>query len=254
VSRSLENKRFSNYWNKTETYEALKDYIALDFDGLKSKVTQMLAGDCVSIETRSFANDMTTFNSADDVLTLLVHLGYLTYDFDDGTVRIPNEEVKSEFVISIKNLKWPHVVDALNHSDELLKAIWNKESEVVAKGVEAAHEANTSILEYNDENSLSCVLSIALYTANQYYTIIRELPTGKGYADLVFIPRRKWPDKPAMVVELKWDKEAKGALSQIKEKNYISALDDYHGNLLLVGINYDKSDKTHTCVIESLEM
>ena len=253
VSRSLENKRFSNYWNKTETYEALKDYIKLNFDGLKDKIILMLAGERITIDTGSFANDMTTFNDADDVLTLLVHLGYLTYNFEDKTVKIPNNEVRSEFVTAIKSLKWNHVMDAIRASEKLLQAIWNKESEVVAAGIQKVHEQNTSILAYNDENSLSCVLSLALYSATEYYTIIRELPTGKGYADLVFIPRKKFADKPAIIVELKWDKTAKDAISQIKDRNYISALDEYHGKLLLVGINYDKETKTYTCVIETLE-
>ena len=254
VSRSLENKKFASYWNKTETYEALKDYIKLNFDGLKDKITQMLVGESITIETDSFANDMTTFDNADDVLTLLVHLGYLTYNFEDKTVTIPNTEVRAEFVTAIKSLKWNHVVDAIRDSQKLLQAIWNQETDVVAEGIQRVHEQNTSILAYNDENALSCVLSLALYTANDYYTIIRELPAGKGYADLVFIPRKKHHDKPAIIVELKWDKNAKDAIAQIKDKHYSSALDEYQGNVLLAGISYNKETKIHECMIETLEM
>jgi len=252
VTECLESNQFASYWNKTETYEALKDYIMLDFDGLREKVTLLLAGESLEIDTRSFTNDMTSFESADDVLTLLVHLGYLTYNFEDKTVRIPNEEVRGEFMTSIKSLKWNNVVDAIKNSDKMLSAIWNNNPDVVTKGIEQVHEENTSILAYNDENALSCVISLALYTARDYYTTIRELPTGKGYADLVFIPRKKHLDKPAIVVELKWNQTVTGAIDQIKEKNYMLALDEYKGDLLLVGINYDKSEKVHTCVIESL--
>ena len=114
VSECLERKVFSNYWNKTETYEALKDYIMLDFDGLKSKVAQMIAGNDTTVNPNKFKNDMSTFNSADDVLTLLVHLGYLTYNFEKSTVRIPNEEVKGEFINSIEDLgDWSTVVSAI---------------------------------------------------------------------------------------------------------------------------------------------
>jgi len=197
---------------------------------------------------------MSTFNSNDDILTLLIHLGYLSYCTNSETVRIPNEEVKGEFVNSIEDLEgWDTVVSAIHSSEQLLQAIWNKNADVVAESIGKVHEQNTSILAYNDENSLSCVLSLALYTANKYYTIIRELPTGKGYADLVFIPRKKFADKPAMVVELKWNKTVSGAISQIKEKNYISALNEYDGNLLLVGVNYDKGTKMHECVIETFK-
>jgi len=254
VISSLLRKNFSSYWNNTETYEALKDYIMLDFDDLQAKITLMLTGASIPINTKRFTNDMTTFSTADDVLTLLIHLGYLTYNYEISTVRIPNEEVKGEFINSIESLNWNNVVPALKDSNKLLHAIWNRETELITAGIQRVHELNTSILEYNDENSLSCVISLALYSASDYYTVIRELPTGKGYADLVFIPRKKHTDKPAMLVELKWNKDVDGAISQIKKKNYISAMDEYQGNLLLVGINYDKKDKTYTCIIEQVEV
>jgi len=251
VKSCLLNKEFDNYWTDTETYEALKDYIKLNFDGLKNKIAQMISGYDITINPHKFTNDMTTFNSVDDVLTLLIHLGYLTYNFEQATVRIPNEEVKGEFINSIEDLDdWSSVVNTIQKSHQLLQAIWNKEADVVAEAVQKVHEQNTSILEYNDENSLSCALSLALYAATDYYTIIRELPAGKGYADLVFIPRKKHQDKPAMVVELKWNKEAEGAIAQIKKKNYPSTLEEYQNNLLLVGINYEKKEKIYDCVIE----
>ena len=254
VIRCLKQKKLGNYWNKTETYEALKAYIAFDFDCLQSKFTELIAGARLKVNPDKFANDMNTFNSSDDVLTLLVHLGYLSYCEESRTVRIPNEEVKREFINSIEDLDdWDTVVRAIRSSKSLLQAIWNLQTDIVADHIATIHEQNISILEYNDENSLSCVLSLALYAANEYYTIIREFPTGKGYADLVFIPRKKFADKPAMVIELKWDKTARGAISQIKDKHYTSALNDHHGNLLLVGINYDKAAKEYTCIIEALD-
>ena len=251
VVECLSNEEIANYWNSTETYEALKDYIVLNFDNLQTIITQLIAGASIEINPNKFANDMHTFNSVDDVLTLLVHLGYLTYNYKNSTVRIPNAEVKQEFINSIEDLDdWRSVVDAIRASKSLLQDIWDMDEAAVAEGIAKVHEDNTSILQYNNENSLSCVLSLALYIASNYYTIIRELPSGKGYADLVFIPKKKYVDKPAMVVELKWDKEAKGALAQISERNYSSALADYHGNLLLVGINYKKDTKIHECSIE----
>ena len=253
VTASLMEEMFASYWNQTETYEALRDYIMLNYDGLKDKITLMLAGESIDVDTSVFTNDMRTFESADDVLTLLIHLGYLTYNHKNKTVRIPNEEIKGEFVTSIKSLRWTNVVDAINDSKKLLQAIWEMDANFVAKGIAKVHEQNTSILQYNDENSLSCVISLALYGANEYYTVIRELPAGKGYTDLVFIPRRKYADKPAIVVELKWDRTVESAIDQIKNRNYISALDEYQDNLLLVGVNYDKKTKTYDCIIELLK-
>jgi len=251
VKSYLLNGEFDNYWNKTETYEALQDYIKLNFDGLKDKITLMISGKSVKVNPNKFTNDMTTFNSADDVLTLLTHLGYLTYNFDEKTIRIPNEEVRNEFINAIEDLnEWHHVIETIQNSDNLLKAIWNNEPDLVSEEIERAHELNTSILQYNDENSLSCMLALALFSASEYYTTFRELPTGKGFSDLVLIPRKKYLDKPAMIIELKWDKNAQGAIDQIRSKNYPTGLEEYQDNLLLIGINYDKSSKKHECYIE----
>ena len=192
---------------------------------------------------------MTTFENRDDVLTLLVHLGYLAYDSECQQVSIPNAEIREEFVRTVKSCKWNDVIDALEQSERLLLATWQKDGETVAEILDAVHSENTSILTYNDENSLSCVISLAYYNAMKEYTKIRELPTGKGFADIVYLPK-KHSDKPAMIIELKYDKSAEGAIAQMKEKKYVQSLKEYHGNLLLVGINYDKESKKHTCLIE----
>lgn len=132
-----------------------------------------------------------------------------------------------------------------------MEALWAKDADAVAEGIEKAHE-EISILQYNDENSLSCAVSLAFYFAREYYTIVRELPTGRGFADICMIPRKQHLDKPAVVIELKWDKSASGALDQIKEKHYGESLKEYQGNLLLVGINYNKGTKKHECIIETV--
>lgn len=252
VVEAMLRHKFGTYWNQTETYEALKRYIQMDMDGLKSDVVQMLAGKDIHINTGTFSNDMTTFANKDDILTLLVHLGYLSYDILTESVRIPNKEVSQEYVNAISTMDWHEVIDSVEDSRKLLEALWNLDNEAVARGIDKAHR-EISILQYNDENSLSCTISLAFYFAREYYTIVRELPSGKGFADLCFIPRMLHLDKPAAVVELKWDKSSKGAISQIKEKQYVEALKDYRGNLLLAGINYDKKTKKHTCVIEKMK-
>ena len=241
---------YDTYWNQTETYEALKVYIQMNMDGLKDAVVKMLAGERVEINTGTFTNDMTTFAGRDDVLTLLVHLGYLSYRRSDKTVCIPNKEVSQEYVNAISTMDWNEVMRAIQASKKLLEALWAMDGEAVAKGIDKAHE-EISILQYNDENSLSCTINLAFYYAREYYTIIRELPTGKGFADICLIPRKLHADKPAAIIELKKDKDAQGAIDQIRQKRYVSALEDYKGNLLLVGINYDK-DKNHSCVIEKM--
>ncbi|MCR5237385.1 MAG: ATP-binding protein [Lachnospiraceae bacterium] len=254
IVESIRNSKISNYWTKTETYEALKVFIQANFDGLHDKVTQMIAGNKVEINTAKFQNDMTSFVSADDILTLLVHLGYLTFEelgkeaLGRGMVWIPNAEVQQEFINCIEDKGWEPVMKAIRASDELIQNILDGDTDNVAKGVEICHEDNTSILQYNDENSLSCVISLAFYSARKYYKIIRELPTGKGFADLVLLPYSNC-DKPAMVIELKHEKSADTAIKQIKEKRYTGVLEGYADEIILVGISYDEN-KNHSCVIE----
>lgn len=254
VVESIMSKKINNYWTSTETYEALKVYIQADFDGLHDKVTRMVAGDRIEVNTAKFQNDMTTFATSDDILTLLVHLGYLTYEafgknaLGRGLVWIPNAEVQQEFINCIEDKGWEPVMKAIRASDELIQNVLDGEEEKVAEGVEVCHEDNTSILQYNDENSLSCVISLAFYSARKYYKMIREMPTGKGFADIVLLPYHD-VDKPAMVIELKHDKSADTAIKQIKEKRYTGALAGYSDEIILVGISYDDS-KGHSCIIE----
>lgn len=249
VVEAMLRGKFSNFWTSTETYEALKEYIELNYDGLRDKVIKMIAGERVKINPEKFQNDMTTFHSADDVLTLLVHLGYLTFDFYTREVWIPNSEVRQEFINSIEDGGWEHVMNAIRQSDVLIDATLNGDEKKVAEIIEQLHQNNTSILKYNDENSLSCVLSLAYYSAQKSHTITREAPAGKGYADLVFVPRRT-SNLPAFIVELKCDYSAENAIEQIKKKDYTDCLKDYSDEILLVGVNYDKKSKKHTCRIE----
>ncbi len=252
VVNAMLDGEFQNYWSRTETYESLKNYISMNFDGLKDVIIQLLAGCRCMIDIETFENDMVHFQSKDDVMTVLIHLGYLAYDSAKREVYIPNEEVRSAFVRAIKKCEWNYVIQAIEASDQLLQATWRKDEEAVAKAIDQVHLEHASILKNNDENSLSCVISLAYYHAVNEYHIFREMPAGKGYADLIFLPRRH-SDKPAMIVELKHNQSAGHALRQIEEQQYAKALTMYQGELLFVGINYDKKSKTHQCLIQSIQ-
>lgn len=249
VVQSMKFKKYDTYWNRTETFEALKIYIDMNYDGLREAIIALMAGESRKINTGNFVNDMTTFQDKDDVLTLLVHLGYLSYDFATSTVSIPNQEIMREYANATRNGDWNEVACAISKSEMLLQATLDGDAEAVAKGIEDAH-LETSHLQYNDENALSYTLSLAYYTARQKYVVIREFPTGKGFADLVFLPRPKYAALPVLIVELKWNASAQTALQQIKAKMYPKALDGYTGKMLLVGVSYDKGTKEHSCVVE----
>lgn len=240
---------FKNYWNQTETYEALKIYIQMNYDGLKDAVIRMLAGADEPIDIERFSNDMTTFSGKDDVLTLLIHLGYLTYDETLRCVSIPNKEVSQEYINAIKSINWGEVTKSVDQSYKLLEAMWQRDSNAVAQGIDKAHR-EVSIFQYNDENALSYTISLAFYAARKYYHIIRELPAGKGFADICLVPRKLHMDKPAAIIELKYGNAVEDAINQIRERQYVSVFEGYQGPVLLVGINYDKKTKQHQCMIE----
>lgn len=249
VMQAVTRRRCRSYWASTGAYEAVANYIKMNFDGLKDDVIQMLAGGRVKVNTTRFQNDMSVIQSKDDVLTVLIHLGYLSFDWTKNECYVPNYEVAGELTNAVEDTGWTNIIKALQQSEQLLQATLEGDEEAVAQGVDAAHDENTSILSYNNENSLACVLSIAYYYAKGDYVVHRELASGKGFADLVMIPRKN-VDSPAMVVELKYNKDADAAIDQIKRKQYPAKLDQYEGNLLLVGVNYDKETKKHSCKID----
>lgn len=251
VVEAMNRGNIRNYWTSTETYEALEEFICRNDDGLKDTIVRLLAGENKVIDSSTFTNDMVTFNSQDDVLTLLVHLGYLTFNSETKEVSIPNYEVSEQFVSTIKITDWSEISKSLKVSDDLFKATLRGDSEKVTELISDSHKENTSILKYNDENSLACVLSIAYYSARKDYIIHREFATGNGFADLVFIPR-KGRDLPAMIVELKKGHSAEEAIQQIKDNDYLHKVSEYSGEMLLVGINYDEQ-KGHTCKIEKTQ-
>ena len=241
----------TSYWASTGAFDAVASYINMNFDGLKDDIIKMLAGGRCLVNPTGFVNDISVINTKDDALTVLIHLGYLSFDRDTSECYIPNREVEGEMVNAIKSNHWKHVVTAVDQSRDLLQATLCCDEDTVAKGIEAIHDENTSILSYNNENSLACVLSLAFYYAKNDYIFHRELPTGKGFADLALIPRKN-VDKPAILLELKFDKSANAAIDQIKRKQYPAKLSEYVDRLLLVGINYDKETKQHQCRIESI--
>lgn len=256
VVESLTTGVIRDYWNKTETYEALAVYIRKNYDGLKDAVALLMDGGRVKIDTSTYQNDMTTFNGRDDVLSLLIHLGYLGYDDRRSEVFIPNREILDEFKTSTKSDEWVDTFKSFRTSQELLEATWKCDADKVAEIIEDAHN-KASNKTYNDEAALSYAIQLAYYAAQKYYTTVLELDTGKGYADIVYLPAPEYADKPALLIELKYSKNANTAMDQIRRQKYMDRFEHYKGNMLVIGINYDKDVpnddpdfKHHSCIIE----
>ena len=252
VVQAMRTRECANFWTSTESFTSLKQWLFMDFDDMRSAVTNLLAGANISVDKNCFNNSFSDIDSRDSVLTLLVHLGYLGYLKDSQEVFVPNLEIASELASALKDSAWHEIATALNLSQKALKAVWNMDEEFVAKAIERAHY-ETSVLDYNSEKALRYTVLFAFYTARQYYNVVQECPAGKGFADMIFLPTARYAHKPALIIELKWDNDANTALKQIKEKNYLQALDGYTGQVLLVGISYDKETKKHECHIKSVE-
>ncbi len=251
IVSAIKKRLYDNYWTNTEAYESLKDYFNINRDGIKESIISLLSNEKIYIEPSSFENDITTFHSRDDILTLLVHLGYLGYDFNTQEVYIPNKEVRTQFEIALRDSHWKELDNAIYNSMDLLNATWHMDEEKVAYYIEEAH-LGISNLKYNSEEALAHTVDIAYFAARGYYNKLIELQTGNGFCDIAYIPKT---DKPALLVELKWQDSPDAAINQIKKKKYYKVLEDYYDNLLLVGITYQKdinkdNYKEHHCKIE----
>jgi hypothetical protein len=256
VVKAMLEGQCENYWSQTVAYHSLVTYITMNFDGLRDAIVEMLGGHRIKVDIFGYENDMTSFKNKDDVLTALIHLGYVAFDTQTEEIYIPNREIRQIFERTLKATGWDEVIQAISQSERLLAATLAGDAEEVAERIDECHSQNTSILKYNDENALASCITLAYYTARREYSIIREMPAGYGFADMVFVPK-PGVDKPAMIVELKWYKKSETAIDQIKKKKYCQALDGYKGDVLLVGIGYEKKGtehKKHTCTIEKAEL
>lgn len=252
LMEAMRRKEFASYWKKTSAADSLLSYVNMDFEGLKESISRLIAGEDIEVRTEKFQNDFETFHSRDDVLTLLIHLGYLTWNKENGTVRIPNEEIRTEFVGILDGTnKTPGWMELINRSAKLLSDTLAGNEEAVAEALEKVHDSQYAPTFYNNEQALRYVVKFAYIAALDKYLKAEELPSGKGAADVLYIPKKK-SMLPAIVVELKWNKTAEGALAQIKDRNYPTVLKDYGGEIVLVGISYDAKVKKHNCVIERI--
>lgn len=246
---------FKSYWSETASYETVVPLINMNFDGLKTAILEMLSGGEVRVNTSTFKNDTVHIQSKDDVLTYMIHLGYLGYDQTKKTAFVPNEEIRQELTNAVESRRWNELFQFQQESEKLLNATLDMDGRAVAGQIEKIHNEYASTIQYHNENSLSSVLTLAYLSTMQYYfKPVRELPTGRGFADFVYLPKPEYrQDYPALVIELKWNRSVQTAMQQIKEKKYPASLVDYTGDILLVAINYDKDRKEHQCMIEKYE-
>ena len=233
VMMAIRMKSFESYWQKTSAAESLSNYIEMYFDGLQDDVVRLISGENLEINVNGFENNIYSFKTKDDVLTLMVHLGYLAYDSNEKTVRIPNKEVRTEFGALLKSTRNTNFLRLIRKSENLLQDTLKGNSENVAKAIEEIRESSYTPTYYNNEQALRYVIKFAYVVCMDRYIRIEELPSGRGIADVVYLPKRN-SGLPALVIELKWTKSEEAAIRQIKDKHYPEVLKDYGGDIVLV--------------------
>ena len=253
IMKAMQKRVYRSYWQQTSAAENLETLININKDGLQEDILKLIAGEQIVVNTSRFKNDFATFTSKDDVLTLLIHLGYLVYNSETRRVRIPNEEVRFEFDDLLQNAQHTGLARLVQDSEKLLQDTLNGNETEVVNAIVRVRNTNYAPMFYNNEQALRYVIKFAYIVCIDYYLKVEELPTGHGIADVVFLPKRD-TSLPAMIVELKWNQTAEGAIKQIKEKDYPSLIREYTGDILLVGINYDEDTKKHSCKIEKIKM
>ena len=252
VVMSMIAQRYGNYWNRTSSYEVISDRIREDFEGTRECVIRMLAGERVDVNVTAFLNTMNSFHTRNDVFTYLIHLGYLAYNLEDGTCRIPNREVKNEWINALEiDPNYAVTNRIIEASKQLLADTIAGDTDAVAHALDESHIHVTSNRSYNNEDALGSAIYLAFIYALNDYTCVREMTAGSGFADIVYIPVHPGnPDRPAMILELKRNDSVQSAIDQIRDKQYFKSLEHYYGQLLFVGIDYDEKEKTHTCRME----
>lgn len=249
IFMAKENKKIGNYWVQTSSYEALLQYICMDFDGLYGNIDSLMKWAPVDVDVETFSNDLSQIKTKEHVLTILIHLGYLTYDSSTKTVSIPNREIYWQFKNTITENKWSELYKKIERSDKLLAAILSEKADKAADLIAESHEECSALTTYNNHEALKSTIREALLTTADAYIRWEEFPSGKGIADILYLPK-KHIRTPAILIELKMNRSANSAIEQIKSKNYPARLKDYGGEILLVGISYNSKKRTHKCVIE----
>ena len=249
VNSALNEGVCMNYWTNTGPVNEIFEFIKYDFNGVLKDIMEMVNGAVLEIELKGYGAEQLSLNSKEKIFSAMVVYGLL--DYHQEKLRIPNKELRKKFIDTLEDESIREIANFLKDSKEMLVATLDQDTEKMEELIEKIHNEYIPMLEYNDENSLSCVITIAYICAKDRYKIVRECPSGIGFADFIFFPKVK--SNPAFILELKRNSTPEEAIQQIKEKKYAESLKDYIGEKLLVGISYDKKTKKHYVKIEEIE-
>lgn len=248
VSQALMRGKCLNYWTQTGPMNEIADCIEHNAEAVCEDIVKMVANLPVQIKLNGYSAAEPQLTTRNEILSAMVVYGFLSYH--EGTLQIPNQELMEKYQAVLERNSMGEVKKIIIKSREMLDATLSCEEGRVAEILEEVHDREIPFLSYNDENSLSCVITLCYLAAREDYHIYREEKSGKGYCDYLFLPRTT--RHPAIILELKVNESKESAIQQIKNKNYLQKTEAYP-EVILVGINYGKKEKKHTCKIEKIK-
>ena len=259
VAKAVSRRKCGNYWSSTSSNEEVIRLINMNFEGIRDDIINLISGGRIVFDCESFQNDMTTIDNKDQIFSLLVCLGYLGCSDEGDFLRsayVPNREIRSALSSIVRKQPWYNSMPVIERSEKLFQAIRSLDAAKTAEIIGSIHNSPyVSVIGYNREEALVfCLISGLMWCTENAYNSIRELPAGKGFADLVFVPKIR-ADLPIMILEFKRDSSAEEALNQIKERDYAARYrkDRNENEILLIGLNYNSLTKEHQCLIETVQ-
>ena len=253
VVKALKNHKCKSYWTSTGAMNEVSTYLKYNILEVRDDVIKMIAKEPIQIWIdEEFRAGQEAPRSKEEIYSAMIILGFLSYN--DGVLKIPNKELMREFEKALRDESFGYVSQILQSSELMLKATLDRDEKAVEDILHGVHNSEIPILQYNDENSLACVVTLAYLSARDFYRVEREEKTGKGYADFTFHPRGR--NEVAFIVELKKDESPEVAIEQIKEKEYVEKFrrENIDNPVLAVAICYDSKKKEHKCKIEEIKI
>ncbi|QAA32219.1 AAA family ATPase [Clostridium manihotivorum] len=251
VVKALQNNHCESYWTNTGAMDEVAEYLKYNTLDIRDDVIEMVSGQEIDIIIdEEFRAGQGAPRNKEEIYSAMIVLGFLSYY--DGYLKIPNKELMKEFEKALKDEAFGYVSKIIENSKRMLKATVKGDTKVIEEILHDIHNSEIPVLQYNDENSLSCVLTLAYLSARDTYRVEREEKSGKGYADFTFHPRRK--NDVSFIVELKKDELPEVAIKQIIEKEYVEKFkkENEGKKVLAVAICYDSKSKEHECKIKEI--
>ncbi|NMM64303.1 AAA family ATPase [Clostridium sp. P21] len=251
VVKALQNNYCESYWTNTGAMDEVAEYLKYDILEIRDDVIEMVSGEEIDITIdEDFRAGQGAPRNKEEIYSAMIVLGFLSYH--DGYLKIPNKELMKEFEKALQDESFGYVSEIIEDSRNMLKATVKGDTKTVESILHDIHNSEIPILQYNDENSLACVLTLAYLSARDTYRVEREEKTGKGYADFTFHPRRK--NDIALIIELKKDESTEVAIDQIRKKEYVEKFkrENEDKKILAVAICYNSKEKEHECKIEEI--